>query len=85
MGRKALESGTLDVWPGDRDADELRAIRASAWSYDRLVGWADQQEEALKALDNDRSPLPAKPDLVAIDTLICNLVQRAHDREASVV
>ena len=37
MGREIVETGSVHVWRGDRDADELLAIRAGAWSYDRLM------------------------------------------------
>jgi hypothetical protein len=78
MGREILTTGQVNVWRGDRDADELLAIRAGAWSYDRLVDWADRQDAELTALyDAGTSPLPQEPDRAAIDHLCIGLVEAA--------
>ena len=48
--RMALEivgTGEVHVWRGDRDADELRAIRDGAWSYDALIDFAESTEAEL--------------------------------------
>lgn len=39
MALEIVETGKVNVWRGDRDAEELLAIRAGAWSYDRLMDW----------------------------------------------
>jgi predicted nucleotidyltransferase len=49
MGREILEEGRVIVWRGERDAEELRAVRAGALSYDALVEQAGQEEAALQA------------------------------------
>lgn len=77
MGAEILTTGEVRVWRGAGgagDAEELLAIRAGAWSYDALVGWAEAQESALDALA-DRSPLPATPDRAALDALCVSLVE----------
>lgn len=76
MGREILTSGEVHVWRGDRDRDELLAIRAGAWTYDRLMEWADQEDAAMTALyDAGTSPLRREPDREAIDRLCVELVE----------
>lgn len=75
MGREIVETGEVHVWRGGRDAEELRAIRAGAWAYDRLVAWADAEVEAVRAI-----PLPAvpeQPDHERLDALVVDLHARA--------
>jgi predicted nucleotidyltransferase len=66
MCREILESGKVIV--RRPDADELLAIRAGAWSYERLVAYAEDEDRALDALART-SPLPAAPDRAALDRL----------------
>lgn len=76
MGREILLEGTVHVWRGDRDADELRAIRAGAWSYDDLVGWAEAADAELEQIWRERSHVvPRGPDLAALDGLCAALVE----------
>lgn len=42
------------------DAEELRAIRQGAWSYEQLVEWAEAQDAKCAAL-YETSPLPHSP------------------------
>lgn len=81
MGREILETGQVHVWRGDRDGEELRAIRAGAWDYDRLVGWAEAEDAALEQLYRGRSyAVPRAPDLERIDALVVELVELAIGR-----
>jgi hypothetical protein len=60
------------------DADELLAIRNGAWSYDKLIEWAEQQDRELTELyDSGKSPLPKKPDVVKIDALCQRIIEEA--------
>jgi len=78
MGREIVETGDVHVWRGDRDADELRAIRNGAWSYDQLVARAQTVGAELKALVAEgHSPLPARPDASALNQLVVQLTQAA--------
>ncbi len=78
MGREILTEGKVHVWRGDRDADELRAIRAGDWSYDRLVSWAEAEDRAQgEILERGESPLPTRPDREAVDGLVQELVALA--------
>ena len=76
MGREIVETGQVHVWRGDRDADELRAIRRGAWSYDQLVEHAQAEAAFLKRFAADgRSPLPLKPDLGVLNALVVELTR----------
>lgn len=56
------------------DAEELLAIRNGAWSYDRLVEWAEQQDASMDELVKT-SPLPYSPDRNALDKLCRDIVE----------
>ncbi|MEC8422844.1 MAG: nucleotidyltransferase domain-containing protein [Myxococcota bacterium] len=75
MGREILETGHVHVWRGDRDADELKAIRAGAWSYERMVSWAETEAAAVR--DIAHPVVPPQPDHAGLDALIVDLQRRA--------
>lgn len=75
MGREIVETGQVHVWRGDRDADELRAIRAGAWSYEDLVAWAEAETAAVRTIA--RPAVPEQPDHEALDALVVELHRRA--------
>ncbi len=77
MGLEIVRTGGVHVWRGDRDRDELLAIRAGAWPYERLVAWADDRHQELTAhLDRDVA-VPAEPDHARLDAMCCALVEEA--------
>jgi len=73
MGLEVLKTGKLHVWRGDRDADELRAIREGAWSYDRLLTWSDTTQRALRDIP---TALPERVDRERLEQLYQELVIR---------
>ncbi|MEZ4234967.1 MAG: nucleotidyltransferase domain-containing protein [Myxococcota bacterium] len=83
MGQEILTTGEVHVWRGPsgepgapQDAEEIRAIRAGAWSYDELVAWAEAQDAALDAvLRERRAVVPKAPDRPALDELCVALVE----------
>ncbi|MEM6705740.1 MAG: nucleotidyltransferase domain-containing protein [Acidobacteriota bacterium] len=75
MGREVLETGLLRVWRGDLDADELRAIRAGAWSYDRLLQWAQEERDRLASAT---AIVPAHTDRDAVERLCMELLDRGE-------
>ena len=75
MGREILETGHVHVWRGDRDADELKAIRAGEWSYERMVSWAEAEAAAVR--DIAHPVVPPQPDHAGLDALIVDLQRRA--------
>ena len=50
------------------DAAELMAIRDGAWSFDKLIAWAEEQDLELQGMAA-KSPLPKAPDRVFLDNL----------------
>lgn len=80
MGFEILSTGQVHVWRGaggPDDAEELRAIRAGAWSYDELVAYAEAQERRIAALVEDgRVVVPDEVDLAKVDELCVALMSR---------
>lgn len=78
MCREILETGKVNVWRGGIDAEEILSIRRGAWSYDKLVEWAEAEDAALEALYAERKyVVPKAPDRKAIDRLCIELVETA--------
>lgn len=59
MCQEILETGTVSVKRSD--AKELLEIRNGAWSYDKLIGWAKEQDQLMNELYT-KSTLRHKPD-----------------------
>lgn len=80
MGKEILLTGQVHVWRGPQpggpsDADELKAIRHGAWSYEQLVEWADAENESMnRILAEGRAVVPSAPDRAAIDALCVQIV-----------
>jgi len=55
------------------NAQELLAIRGGAWSYERLIGWAKEQDARMDELYKT-STLPHAPDRKAINELCMDLI-----------
>lgn len=62
------------------DAVELLAIRNGAWSYEKLMAWAKEQDEELKAIAL-KSTLPKAPNRVKLDELCCSLTEMFELKE----
>lgn len=73
MGCELLRDGVLHV--RRPDAAELLRIRNGDWSYDRLIGWAEEMDAGMKQYATT-STLPKKPNRKAIDRLCRDLVAR---------
>src|SRR5688572_17819762 len=67
MCREILERGEVNVWRGDIDADELRAIRNGGWSYERLIEFADREEKSLAEMKS--FAVPRTPDREKVNAL----------------
>lgn len=86
MGKEILLTGRVHVWRGPEpggpsDADELKAIRSGAWSYDQLIEWADAENASMdRILVEGRAVVPAGPDRAAIDRLCVQLVSEGLRR-----
>jgi predicted nucleotidyltransferase len=75
MGREIMETGKVNVWRGDIDAEELLGIRRGEWEYDRLVEWADAEDKTLQEMYKQRKyVVKGQPDRKAIDQLCVEMV-----------
>ncbi len=74
MCREILAEGKVLV--RRPDAEELRAIRSGAWTYDQLIEWAEKQEADMESLYKT-SPLPREPRHEELDALCVKLVGEA--------
>lgn len=74
MCREILTTGEVVVRRPDRD--ELLAIRSGAWTYERLIEWAKQQDAELDELYKT-STLRHSPDRKALDRLCIEIVDEA--------
>jgi len=82
MSREILETGEVNVWRGDRDADDLLAIRAGTWDYEKLVEWAVQEDKEQLAIYKAKEyNLPHKPDRKGINKLCQAMVEHAFEEQ----
>lgn len=75
MGLEIVTTGEVHVWRGGRDADELQAIRGGQWPYERLEAFADEATRRLR--EAPPGPLPARPDLDALEALTVRWTEAA--------
>jgi uncharacterized protein len=61
------------------DAVELIAIRSGAWSYDKLIGFAEEQEQHLLEVAK-KSELPKRPNRKKLDQLCCEITEMVENR-----
>jgi len=73
MGKEILTTGEVIV--KRPDAEELLAIRNGAWSYDKIVEWAETQEKELEPLYQSSTVLPHKPDIKKLQQLCVELTE----------
>ena len=78
MCREILETGQVLV--KRPDAEELRAIRAGTWTYERICEYAEAEDKALNDVVK-LSKLPAHPDLQKIQELIFNMTLRFNEKK----
>lgn len=71
MCREILETGEVIV--KRPDAKDLLAIREGAWSYDRLVEWAEAEDADLEEVAK-KSPLRKAPDRVWLNDLCMEII-----------
>lgn len=76
MCAELLETGKLNV--KRHDAAELLEIRNGAWSYEKLVEYAEGEDKRLSALLKTTT-LPHGPNREELDELCCNLVETMND------
>ena len=74
MCREVLTTGKVIVKRPDRE--ELLSIRNGAWSYDKLIEFADTEEVELNDLYLTSTALPKLPDRDKLDKLCISLVEK---------
>lgn len=85
MAHEILTTGRVNVWRGPdphgpADHEELRSIKAGAWSFDELVAWADAQTARLRGLvETGGAVVAPRPDRAAIDAFAQDWLVRALD------
>lgn len=82
MCEEILTTGEVKV--ARPDAAELLEIRLGAWSYDKLIAWATEQDAKLLALTKV-SKLPKKPNVNKLDGFCRYLIQKHHGIRTSKV
>lgn len=70
MCREILETGQVLV--KRPDAEELRAIRAGAWTYEKICEFAEVEDEALNEVVK-KSKLPSTPDMAKIQNIVYDM------------
>lgn len=76
MAREILEGKGLIV--KRPDAEELLAIRNGAWSYDKIVEYATNQDQELQQVAAE-SKLPNAPDVEKIDKWLVDTLEYWYD------
>jgi len=78
MGAEALKTGTIFVDRTNIDAEELKAIRAGAWSFEQLEEYAKNMDEELNRL-YEESTLQKTPQREKISDLCVEIVDEYFD------
>jgi predicted nucleotidyltransferase len=78
MCREVLTTGKVIVKRPDRE--ELLSIRNGAWSYEKLIEFADSEEKSLNELYMTCNVLPKTPDRELLDKLCIKLVEKSLSR-----
>lgn len=73
MGEEILSTG--EVLVKRPDASELLEIRAGAWSYDKLLKWAEEQDKKLSELYESSNVLPHKSNQKALRELCVEITK----------
>lgn len=78
MAKEFLKTGELQVDRSDLDADELRRIKAGEFNLETIKAQAEKEFAQLSQAELE-STLPDRPDRVAIDKLLTEILCVAHD------
>lgn len=82
MAKEILLTGQVNVWRGDLDAEELRAVRRGVMNCEELIQWAEQQEKELDQLYREKKySIPHAPDKNKIDQLVIRLLEQRLGNE----
>ena len=74
-GLEIMCDGDVNVWRGNIDAAKLLGIRNGEWTYDYLVGWAEEKDAELTEIYKSKKyAVPHMPDFNALDNLCDRLL-----------
>ncbi len=76
MAREILTTGKVIVKRHDRE--ELLAIRNGAWSYEKIIEWAENEDKELDEIYKTCNILPHSPDVNKLDKLCIDIVSKFH-------
>lgn len=74
MGIEYCLTGQYNVWRGDLDAGELRAIKRGDWPRDRVLSEADRLLADLEAASHE-SVLPERPDADRVQSIVLDVLR----------
>jgi len=75
-GYELMTTGELRVLRPD--AQELLDIRNGAWSYEKLISYAEEMEQKIAELyKSPECPLPVKPNEKRINELYLNMIEHS--------
>jgi len=75
MCEEILTTGKVIVKRPDRE--ELLSIRNGAWSYEKLIDFAESKEKNLNELYNTCNVIPKVPDKESLDKLCIQLIEKS--------
>lgn len=82
MCREILETGQVLV--KRPDAEEIKAIRAGAWTYEKICEFAETEDKALQIVAS-KSKLPNAPDMKKIHEMVFGMVMRYNFNKCDVL
>jgi predicted nucleotidyltransferase len=79
MCREMLTTGKVHVKRPDRE--ELLFIRNGGWTYEQIIEYSEEENEAMQELYLNCKVFPKVPNIVAIDSLCVKLVESFLNRK----
>jgi hypothetical protein len=81
MCREVLVDGRVNVDRTNIDADELKAIRNGAWTYDRLEEFFNKEDSECTAIYNNKKyTVPHTPNMNKIESVCISIINKIHWR-----
>ena len=78
MGYEVLTTGQVHIHRGGIDAEEIKAIRQGAWTYEQIMEWVNEMDIKVKEIyDSKTYVCPEHPDEAAIERLMMDIILEA--------
>lgn len=78
MGYEVLTTGQVHIHRGGIDAEEIKAIRQGAWTYEQIMEWVYEMDIKVKEIyDSKTYVCPENPDEAAIERLMMDIILEA--------